>query len=182
MQQGKRRIGRAESFQRDVQHHARVLAHRIEHDGLGELGHRFANDCDCLGLQLFQIRRKVSRSQNCGSVEITSLTTGRLSPATAWEPRAFRVLDRTCMGMLSSMAVALAREGDEPRSHSAFTVKMCRGHVAHGPAPFEWQRSGGKEILEMRPARANHLTSSAELVTKARTINGPYWPMSHSAC
>src|SRR5262249_33375376 len=34
------------------------------------------------------------------------------------------------------------------RGHSAF-----RGHVAHGPALFDWLRSGRKEILEMRPVR-----------------------------
>lgn len=52
------------------------------------------------------------------------------------------------------MAVALTRCAKMmSRGHSAFTVKMGRGHVAHGPALFDWLRSGRKEILEMRPVR-----------------------------
>ena len=60
----------------------------------------------------------------------------------------------TYIRMLSSMVVALARCAKMMScGHSAFMVKMGRGHVAHEPALFDCPRSGRKEILEMRPVR-----------------------------
>jgi hypothetical protein len=55
VQQWERRLDRTKSFLRDVQHHARILADRIEQDRLAKLGHRFAHDGDRLGLEPLEV-------------------------------------------------------------------------------------------------------------------------------
>ena len=55
MQQRKRRLARIERLQREMQHHREVLADRIEHHRIAELGRDLAHDVDALGLELPQI-------------------------------------------------------------------------------------------------------------------------------
>ena len=58
MQQGKRRLGGVEGLAREMQHHRGVLADRVEHHRMAELGHHLAHDVDALGLELPQICRE----------------------------------------------------------------------------------------------------------------------------
>jgi hypothetical protein len=51
MQQRKRRLGGEERLHRQVQHHAGILADRIEHHRIAEFGDDFAQDGDRLGLK-----------------------------------------------------------------------------------------------------------------------------------
>ena len=51
VQQRERRLARRESLVREVQHHARILADRIEHHRVFELGHGLAHDIDRLRLE-----------------------------------------------------------------------------------------------------------------------------------
>ena len=55
MQKRKRRLARRKGLLRDVQHRARILADRIEHDRIGEARHRLAHDVDGLGLEPAQL-------------------------------------------------------------------------------------------------------------------------------
>src|SRR5438105_14974657 len=56
MKQAKRQLGWGERLASKMQHHARILTDRVEHDGVAELGHDLAHDPDCFGLQALQVR------------------------------------------------------------------------------------------------------------------------------
>ncbi len=58
VEQGEGWPARREGLQRDVQQHARILADRIEHDGVAEFGGDFAQDEDRFGLELSQMSVK----------------------------------------------------------------------------------------------------------------------------
>ena len=54
--QGEWRLGGIKGLHRQVQHHGGILAHRIEHHRVGELGRHLAHDVDALGFQAPQMR------------------------------------------------------------------------------------------------------------------------------
>ena len=56
VKQRKRRFTRMEGLERKAQHHGRVLAYRIEHDGALAGGDDLAHDMDALGFELSQMR------------------------------------------------------------------------------------------------------------------------------
>ena len=58
VQQGERGLGRIEGLDRQVQHHPRVLADRIEHDRVVERRGHLADDLDGLGLEPAQVVRQ----------------------------------------------------------------------------------------------------------------------------
>ena len=51
MKQRERRRRRIKSLAREMEHHRAVLAHAVQHHGLGRVGHHFAHDMDTLGLE-----------------------------------------------------------------------------------------------------------------------------------
>ncbi|KEY99645.1 hypothetical protein AI27_02155 [Sphingomonas sp. BHC-A] len=55
MQQREGRGRGVEGLARQMQHHRRILAHAVEHDGLFGLRHDFPQDVDALRLQTFQM-------------------------------------------------------------------------------------------------------------------------------
>ena len=57
MQQREWRLARIERLQRQMQHHRGILADRIEHHRIAELGRHLAHDVDALGLELAEIGR-----------------------------------------------------------------------------------------------------------------------------
>ncbi len=54
-----RQLAREESLARQVQHHGGILADRVQHDRVVELGGHLADDMDAFRLQLFQVRQFV---------------------------------------------------------------------------------------------------------------------------
>ncbi len=54
------RLGRVERLQRQLDHHGRVLADRVQHDRILELRGHLADDVNALGLQLLQMRQTVA--------------------------------------------------------------------------------------------------------------------------
>ncbi|MNW05298.1 hypothetical protein D3C71_2015310 [compost metagenome] len=59
MHHRKRQFAREEGFARQMQHHGRILADRVQHHRVIELGGHLTNDVDALRLQLFQMRQFV---------------------------------------------------------------------------------------------------------------------------
>src|SRR5262245_46110961 len=55
MEQRERRLARIEGFQRQMQHHRGILADRVEHHRVAELGRDLAHDMDALRLELAKI-------------------------------------------------------------------------------------------------------------------------------
>ncbi len=55
MKQGEGRLARIKSLHRQVEHHRRIFADRIEHDRPIELRGHFPNDVDALGFQLLEM-------------------------------------------------------------------------------------------------------------------------------
>jgi hypothetical protein len=65
VQERKRRLARPESLAGQVRHHRRVLADRVEHDRVIELGGDFANDVNALGLELPEVREGRECESGC---------------------------------------------------------------------------------------------------------------------
>jgi hypothetical protein len=53
----KRQLARKESLARQMQHHGRILADRVQHHRIIKLGGDLADDVDAFRLQLFQMRQ-----------------------------------------------------------------------------------------------------------------------------
>jgi hypothetical protein len=69
MKQRKGRFAGIERLAREMQHDARILADRIQHDRLAELGHDLAHGADRLGFEPVQMRRQSMRDRRsfgCG--------------------------------------------------------------------------------------------------------------------
>ena len=58
MEQREGQLAREEGLQREMQHHARILADRIEHHRIGELGRDLADDGDRLGFEPLEMGRE----------------------------------------------------------------------------------------------------------------------------
>src|SRR5262249_4188205 len=58
MQQREWRLRGIEGLEREMQHHGRVFADRIEHHRIAELGRDLAHDVNALGLELAEIARE----------------------------------------------------------------------------------------------------------------------------
>ena len=58
VQERKRRLGREERLQRQVQHHRAVLADRIEHHRPLALGDDLAHDVDAFGFETLKVRER----------------------------------------------------------------------------------------------------------------------------
>ena len=63
--QRKRRLGRIERLLGKPHHDRRVLADRVEHDRVFELGGHLADDVDALGFELFEVGQVVRRHSGC---------------------------------------------------------------------------------------------------------------------
>jgi hypothetical protein len=68
MQQRERRRRRIEGLARKVQHHRRILAHRVEHDRLLRFGHDLSQYVDAFRLQPFQMGQT---RRHAGSSDVT---------------------------------------------------------------------------------------------------------------
>ena len=59
MQEGERRLTRGKCLDREMGHHRRVFANRVEHHGVVEFRCYLADDMDALRLQLLQVSQLV---------------------------------------------------------------------------------------------------------------------------
>ncbi len=71
MEERERQPARVECLARDVQHHARILADRIEHHRTPECGGHLAHDADQLSFKLAQMRRQGTRDHRALHLEKT---------------------------------------------------------------------------------------------------------------